>query len=72
VRVPGFEAAAQSTRLDDGHYTLSMQLQDARLDRDFVFYYRLQENLPSRIELLPYRADETGPGTFMMVVIPGG
>ncbi len=71
VRAPGFEPAAAITQVDDGHYKLEMQLQDARLDRDFVFYYRLQDNLPGRIELIPYRADDTSPGTFMMVVTPG-
>lgn len=71
VRVPGFEAAATITRVTEGHYTLQMQLQDVRLERDFVLYYRLQENLPGRIDLLPYRRDEHQPGTFMMVVTPG-
>lgn len=71
VRVPGFEPAAVITQLEDGHYKLEMQLKDARLDRDFVFYYRLQDNLPGRVELIPYRADESSPGTFMMVVTPG-
>jgi Ca-activated chloride channel family protein len=71
VRVPGFEAAATITKVDTGHYTLTMQLQDARLERDFVVYYRLQDHLPGRIDLVPYRADASKPGTFMMVVTPG-
>jgi Ca-activated chloride channel homolog len=41
------------------------------LDRDFVFYYRLAENLPGRVEVIPYRAAKDKPGTFMMVVTPG-
>ncbi len=71
VRAPGFEAAATITKIDAGHYKMEMQLQDARLERDLVFYYRLQDNLPGRIELVPFRADEQTPGTFMMVVTPG-
>jgi len=71
VRVPGFEAAATITKIDAGHYRLDMQLQDARLERDFVLYYRLQDNLPGRIDLVPYRADDSQPGTLMMVVTPG-
>jgi len=71
VRVPGFEPATVVTQLEDGHYKLEMQLKDARLDRDFVFYYRLQDNLPGRVELIPYRANDESPGTFMMVVTPG-
>jgi Ca-activated chloride channel family protein len=41
------------------------------LNRDFVFYYRLEDNLPGRVEVIPYRADRDKPGTFMMVVTPG-
>jgi Ca-activated chloride channel family protein len=41
------------------------------LERDFVFYYRLQDNLPGRVELIPYRDNTQAPGTFMLVVTPG-
>jgi Ca-activated chloride channel family protein len=71
VRTPGFETAATITKVNEGHYTLNMQLQDVRLERDFIFYYRLQDNLPGRIEVLPYRPNENSPGTFMLVVTPG-
>lgn len=71
VRVPGFETASVVTQLEEGHYKVETQLKDARLDRDFVFYYRLQDNLPGRVELVPYRADDGSAGTFMMVVTPG-
>ena len=71
MRVPGFENAASLTQVAEGHYQMQLQLQDMRLDRDVVFYYRLQDNLPGRIELLPYRAGETSQGTFMLVVTPG-
>lgn len=71
VRVPGFEAATVTTKLDEGHYTLHVETQDASLNRDLVVYYRLQDGLPGRVELLAYRADESKPGTFMLVVTPG-
>lgn len=71
VRVPGFEGAAVTNKLDAGHYTLSLDRTGAKLDRDFVFYYRLADNLPGRVEVIPYRADKSKPGTFMMVVTPG-
>jgi Ca-activated chloride channel homolog len=71
VRVPGFENAAVTNKLDAGHYTLSLDRTGAKLDRDFVFYYRLADNLPGRVEVIPYRADKSKPGTFMMVVTPG-
>jgi len=71
VRVPGFETAAQTQKLADGHYKVLLQRQGESLNRDFVFYYRLQDNLPGRVEVIPYRADRDKPGTFMMVVTPG-
>ncbi|MFQ5654949.1 MAG: VWA domain-containing protein [Planctomycetota bacterium] len=71
VRVPGFEAAATIDRLDEGHLRLEIQTTDARLDRDLVIYYRLREDLPGRVEVIPYRAEGDAPGTFMMVVTPG-
>jgi len=71
VRVPGFEAAAASTKLTDGHYQTELHRLGAKLDRDFVYYYRLADNLPGRVEVIPFRAAKDKPGTFMMVVTPG-
>ena len=71
VRVPGYEAAAVVDTLDEGHYRVRLESQQAKLNRDLVFYYRLQDNLPGRVELISYRADESQPGTFMLVVTPG-
>ncbi len=71
VRVPGFEAAAQISRPAEDHYNVQMQLTDMSLNRDFIFYYRLQDDLPGRIEVIPYRDDPAKPGTFMMVITPG-
>ncbi len=71
VRVPGFETATNIQQLDTGHYRVSLSQQGARLNRDFVFYYRLADNLPGRVEVIPYRAAADQPGSFMMVVTPG-
>lgn len=71
IRVPGFETEAVTTKRDAGHYQVSLDRTGARLDRDFVLYYRLAADLPGRVEVIPYRADPTKPGTFMMVVTPG-
>lgn len=71
VRTPGFEADATVDQLDEGHWTLKIERQGARLNRDFVFYYRLAEDLPGRVELLTYRPDPGEPGTFMMILTPG-
>jgi Ca-activated chloride channel family protein len=35
-----------------------------------VVYYRLAENTPARVDLLPFR-DGKGPGTYMLVITPG-
>ena len=71
VRVPGFEAAANINKVDEDHVQLDMQLTDMRLDRDFVFYYRLTDGLPGRVEVVPFRDDPANPGTFMIVITPG-
>ena len=71
VRVPGFETAAAVEKLTDGHYRVKLDRTAAKLDRDFLFYYRLQDNLPGRIEVIPYRVAGDKAGTFMMVVTPG-
>ena len=71
MRVPGFEAAATITELKEGHHKLEMQLSDMKLTRDFIFYYRLQDGLPGRVEVIPFRDDKNAAGTFMMVITPG-
>ncbi len=71
VRIPGFEAAANIQQLAEDHYRVEMQLTDMRLNRDFIFYYRLQDGLPGRVEVIPYRDSQGKPGTFMMVITPG-
>jgi len=71
VRIPGFEAAAQINQLAEDHYQVKMQLADMILNRDFIFYYRLQDGLPGRIEVVSFRDSQSGPGSFMMVITPG-
>ncbi len=71
VRVPGHEGAATVHKHSDGHYVVKVEKQTAALDEDFVFYYRLAEGLPGRVEFIPYKPKKDKPGTFMMVVTPG-
>jgi len=40
------------------------------LTRDIVVYYRLADDVPARVELIPYRQDANSDGTFMVVVTP--
>ncbi|MBU0753539.1 MAG: VIT and VWA domain-containing protein, partial [Planctomycetes bacterium] len=71
VRAPGYEAEMKVEKKGEGHYLAEAALGKTTLNRDFVFYYRLAENLPGRLEVVPYRADPALPGTFMMIVTPG-
>jgi Ca-activated chloride channel family protein len=71
VRVPGFEQAAKITAVDPLTQTVEIAATEASLNRDVVIYYRLADDLPGRVEVVPYRAREDAPGTFMLVVTPG-
>jgi Ca-activated chloride channel family protein len=71
VRIPGFEKEMTTDKLGDGHYKVGVEKKDHALNGDLVFYYRLAENLPGRVELIPSRTGKSEPGTFMLVVTPG-
>jgi len=71
VRVPSYSVISQVKQTGEGVYTIDMTAQDGSLDKDFIVYYRLVDNLPGRVEVIPYRADADKPGTFMMVITPG-
>ena len=70
VRVPN-AGDARVEMLEDGHWRATLVRPGATLDRDFVLYYRLADNLPGRVELIPYRTAGDGPGTFLMLMTPG-
>jgi len=42
-----------------------------RLDEDIVVYWRQAEGLPGAVELVTYKEDAQGRGTFMLTVTPG-
>jgi Ca-activated chloride channel family protein len=71
VRAKGF---AKSVVTRDSSDTWTIWVDGAEegvsLDEDIVVYYRLAENQPARVDLLPYRTG-TGPGSFMLVITPG-
>lgn len=77
VRVPGFENKA-AIKKSGGQETsgsvydiLIDEKTDASLSKDVVVYYRLADDTPARVELIPYK--EAGQdGTFMLVITPGG
>ncbi|WP_298982635.1 VIT and VWA domain-containing protein [uncultured Roseibium sp.] len=41
------------------------------LDQDIVVYWRQAQNQPARVDLVPYKADPSGRGTFMLTLTPG-
>ena len=69
IRIPGFQGT-QGTD-ESGNHTYHYQAQGGSLSTDFVFYYQLEDNLPGRLEVIPYKAAAEKDGTFMMVVTPG-
>lgn len=69
VRAPDREM--NITKLSEGHYKATYETSGAHLDKDFVFYYRLADDLPGRVELLTYKPKANEPGTFMLTVTPG-
>lgn len=71
VRVPGAEAEAKIDKLADGHFKVSLDRPTGDLTKDFVFYYRLADDLPGRVELLAFKPKANEPGTFMLTVTPG-
>lgn len=71
VRMPGWGAAATVDQPESGHVAISAVLPDDAMDRDLVLYYKLADDLPGRIEVIPYRPGPGAQGTFMAVVTPG-
>ncbi len=69
ARTPGFDGVID--QLDEGTLRYRFEGQGGRLDKDFVFYYMLAENLPGRLEMMTYRESDDKPGSFMMVMTPG-
>ncbi len=80
VRMPGFmnKAVIEKVPFSDQEelpagdvYRASLNCPEGdALTRDIVVYYRLDENVPARVELIPYRGDPASEGTFMVVVTP--
>ncbi len=76
VRLPGFENDMVLSREKiEGQgevYDVSLAFAEgANLSRDVVFYYRLDDTTPARVELIPFREDPNKMGTFMVVITPG-
>jgi Ca-activated chloride channel family protein len=80
VRVPGYTdtAAVENISQDpeasggqsDAYRILIESPEGNALSRDIVVYYRLADNVPARVELIPYRESKNSTGTFMVVITP--
>lgn len=78
VRLPGLQNEATISQVGGNGENGNGNEYDVTIDRpagsdlgrDIVFYYRLDDSVPARIELIPYRADDHHDGTFMLVVTP--
>lgn len=75
VRLPDYQDKAQVEKVpgneESGGEVYRVRVdksEGADLSRDIVFYYRLDDSVPARVELIPYRQGETG--TVMVVVTP--
>lgn len=71
VHVPGFSGASITKSADQESYVVDWTAPSGALDKDFVVYYALADQLPARVELVPYRGSDATPGTFQLVVTPG-
>lgn len=77
VRVPGYENKASVKKAGGAEASGSVydilidEKTDASLSKDVVVYYKLSDDTPARVELVPYK-ESGSEGTFMLVVTPGG
>lgn len=79
IRVPSHLSKAIIQQTESGeeeslngenyHVNITSENGDS-LARDIVVYYKLDDSVPGRIELIPYREGLSEDGTFMVVVTP--
>ncbi len=79
VRVPTYENKAVIKKTASENEAGAGEIYDISLnsgsgtvlDKDIVFYYRLNDETPARVEMVPYRGGDDD-GSFMVVITPGG
>ena len=64
---------SQAAASEEGGAQVPIQPQAAayQLDQDLVVYWRHAPNLPGSLDLLTYKPDTSGRGTFMLTLTPG-
>ena len=70
VRIPQVPGAVIQD-LGGGHFAAHFETAPSALTTDVVVYYKLKPDLPGSVQLVPYRAQGSKPGTFMLLVTPG-
>ena len=80
VRMPGHPQALierlsdrQEEAAGNGHlYRIKLDYPEGgTLTKDIIFYYRLDDSVPARVELVSYKKTQAPSGTFMLTVTPG-
>ena len=70
VRTPGVNGLIE--KIDEKTIRYSYQSNgSATLEKDFVLYYKLQDDLPGRLEMMTYRESVEKPGSFLLLLTPG-
>ncbi|MGA1871185.1 MAG: VIT domain-containing protein [bacterium] len=80
IRIPNYQNQAVINKVssddeatDEGEiYEVLLDFAEgASLSHDIIVYYRLDDDVPARVELVPYRQSPEHTGTFMVVITPG-
>lgn len=80
IRLPGHPQAQieqlerqEGNETDNGHvYRVRLEYPEgASLVKDIIFYYRLDDTVPARVELVAHKEVEAPSGTFMLTITPG-
>lgn len=81
VRLPGYTQQGKIEQVTTAHEeaTGNNHIYHARLDfaegasltEDVVFYYRLDDTVPARVEIIPYKEADSTTGSFMLTITPG-
>lgn len=78
IRLPGHpdvpvERVDQQETGEESGYVYHARIEAAEgadLSQDILFYYRLDDTVPARVELVPFRSQTEGHGTFMLTITP--
>ncbi len=70
IRVPGFNNGSNLAKTAEDTWQWEYQSQSGTLNKDLILYYRLQENLPGRLDLITNK-NTNEAGYFLMTLTPG-